>query len=100
MAKNFLTSMDTRPTDTRLGPYLIDTAVATGTLDEAIGALTLAYEVVLNESGTNQMLSHAFCSMKLAIDRLDELRETLAEAKSVEVAHGRKRHGAAIVPHG
>jgi len=88
MAKHIFTSMDTRPTDTRLGPYLVDTVVATGALDEAIGALTLAYEVVCHEAGRNRMLAHVFCSMRLAIDRLEELRDTLSEAQSVEVSHG------------
>ena len=87
MADNII-RMDTRPMDTRLGPYLVDTVAATGALDEAIGALTLAYEVVSREAGRNQMLAHAFCSMKLAINSLDELRDTLSEAESVEVAHG------------
>ncbi len=80
--------LDTRPIDTRMGPYLVDTTAATSTLDEAIGALTLAYEVVCREAGRNQMLSHAFCSMRLAINSLDVLRDTLSEAQSVEVAHG------------
>ena len=80
--------LDRRPTDTRMGPYLIDTIAATCALDEAIGALTLAYEAVLREAEGNQTLAHTFGCMNLAIERLDTLRDTLAEAKSVEVAHG------------
>lgn len=81
------TPIDTRPIDTRLGPYLVDTIAATCTLDEAIGALTLAYEAVNREAGTNQTLGHAFGCMRLAIESLDTLRDTLSEAESVEVAH-------------
>jgi hypothetical protein len=62
MADNII-RMDTRPIDTRLGPYLVNTTAATAALDEALGALTLAYEAVCREAGTNQMLAHAFCSM-------------------------------------
>jgi hypothetical protein len=80
-------SIDPRPTDTRMGPYLVDTGAATETLDNAIGALTLAYEAVSAETGTNQTLGHAFCAMALAIKTLDVLRDTLSEAKSVEVGH-------------
>jgi hypothetical protein len=60
----------------------------TCTLDEAIGALTLAYEAVNSEAGTNQTLGHAFGCMRLAIDSLDTLRDTLSEAECAEVAHG------------
>ena len=81
MAENNVTSINTR-----LGPYLVDTTAATVALDESIGALTLAYEAVFRESGTNQMLAHAFSCMNLAIARLDKLRDTLSDAKSVEVA--------------
>jgi hypothetical protein len=82
MASNNLS----RPTTDRVGPHLLDKNGAVCVLDEAIGALTLAYETVEKESGTNQALAHAFCSMRLAIVRLDELRNTLAEAR--EVANG------------
>jgi hypothetical protein len=81
-------SIAARPTHTRMGPYLVDTSAATETLDNAIGALTLAYEAVSHEAGTNETLSHSFCAMALAIKTLDVLRDTLSEAKSVEVAHG------------
>jgi hypothetical protein len=88
MAKSTnVVSIDPRPTDTRMGPYLVDTGAATETLDNAIGALTLAYEAVSAETGTNQTLGHAFCAMALAIKTLDVLRDTLSEAKSVEVVH-------------
>lgn len=80
------TRIDIRPIDTRLGPYLVDTIASTCTLDEAIGALTLAYEAVFHESGTNQTLAHAFGCIRLAIESLDTLRDTLSEAESVEVA--------------
>jgi hypothetical protein len=82
------TRIDTRPIDTRMGPHLVDTIAATCTLDEAIGALTLAYEAVFHEAEGNQMLAHAFGCMRLAIESLDVLRDTLSEAESVEVAHG------------
>jgi hypothetical protein len=87
MADNII-RLDTRPINTRMGPYLVDTLAATGTLDEAIGALTLAYEAVLREAGTNQTLSHAFGCIRQSIVSLDTLRDTLSEAKSVEVTHG------------
>jgi hypothetical protein len=48
-----------------------------------IGALTLAYEAVLREAGRNQTLGHAFGSMRLAINSLDKLGDTLSEAESV-----------------
>ncbi len=79
--------IDVRPIDIRLGPYLVDTIAATCTLDEAIGALTLGYEAVNLEAGTNETLSHAFGCIRLAIQSLDTLRDTLSDAKSVEAAH-------------
>ncbi|MDB6083720.1 MAG: hypothetical protein JWN43_1601 [Gammaproteobacteria bacterium] len=82
------TPIDTRPVDTRLGPYLVDTIAATGALDEAIGALTFAYEAVCQEAGRNQTLAHAFCCMRLVINCLDNLRDTMSEAEAVEVRHG------------
>jgi hypothetical protein len=82
------TRIDNPPVDTRLRPYLVDTIAATGTLDEAIGALTLAFETVLREAGTNEALSHAFGCMRLVIESLDKLRDRLSEAESVEVSHG------------
>ncbi|HEV7611430.1 MAG TPA: hypothetical protein VGO37_06115 [Steroidobacteraceae bacterium] len=81
------TRIDTRPHATRVGPYLVDTIAATCTLDEAIGALTLAYEAVNREAGTNQTLGHAFGCIRLAIESLDTLRDTLSEAASAEVSH-------------
>jgi hypothetical protein len=72
----------------RLGPYLVDTIDATCTLDEAIGALSLAYDAVIREAGANQTLAHAFGSMRLSINCLNNLRGTLLEAEAVEVAHG------------
>lgn len=75
------------PINPRLGPYLVDRTAATCTLDEAIGALTLAYEAVFSEAGTNETLSHAFGCIRLAIQSLDTLRDTLSEAESAEVAY-------------
>jgi hypothetical protein len=60
-------SFDNRPIDSRLGPYLVDTIAATATLDETIGALTLAYDAMCREAGRNETLAHAFCSMRLVI---------------------------------
>ena len=74
--------------DTRLGPYLVDTMAATGTLDEAIGALTLAFEAVCQEAGTNETLSHAFGCMRLVIESLGQLRDKLSEAPAAEAPHG------------
>lgn len=71
--------------DHRLGPYLVDGTAATCTLDEAIGALTLAYEAVNLEAGTNETLSHAFGCIRLAIGSLDTLRDTLSEAEPADV---------------
>jgi hypothetical protein len=79
---------DNITTGTRLGPYLVDTIAATCALDEAIGALTLAEEAVFREARRSDTLSHAFGCMRLALKSLDALRDTLSEAKSVEVAHG------------
>jgi hypothetical protein len=76
------------PINTRLGPYLVDTIAATCTLDEAIGALTLAFEAVCREAGTNQTLAHAFGCIRQSIASLDTLRDTLSEAESAGVAHG------------
>jgi hypothetical protein len=76
------------PVEPKLRPYLVDTIAATGALDEAIGALTFAYEAVCHEAGRNQTLAHAFCCMRLVINSLDNLRDTLSEAESVEVDHG------------
>ncbi|HMH29058.1 MAG TPA: hypothetical protein VK580_10760 [Steroidobacteraceae bacterium] len=74
--------------DTRLGPYLVDTMAATGTLDEAIGALTLAHDAVFKEAGMNQTLAHAFSTMRLAINKLDELRDTISDAMPAEATNG------------
>jgi hypothetical protein len=49
-------SIDPRPTDTRMGPYLVDTGAATETLDNAIGALALACDAVSGETGTKRNL--------------------------------------------
>ena len=77
--------IDTRPIDARMGPYLVDTTAATCALDEAIGALTLAYEAVLQEAGSDLTLTHAYGCMRLAIESLDALRDTLSEAKTAEI---------------
>ncbi|MBS0366722.1 MAG: hypothetical protein JSR67_12955 [Proteobacteria bacterium] len=46
-------------------------------LDEIQGTVALAYDTVLREAGTNQELTHAWCSLGLASEALGALRKDL-----------------------
>lgn len=51
-------------------------------LDEIQGAVALAYDTVLQEAGTNQELTHAWCSLGLVKEALSTLRRDLEAAET------------------
>ena len=77
--------------DTCTQLQLVNGPDATETLDEAIGALNLAFDAVLGEAGPNQTLSCAFSCMALAIKSLKDLRGTMAAAKNAPTLESRDR---------
>jgi hypothetical protein len=75
----------TRPGDLRL----MDTGLAIVAVDQVIGTIRLAEDAVRDNSGPNDLLSHAAMALQLAQEKLDRLRDELEAAPHPEgVIHG------------
>jgi hypothetical protein len=75
-----------------LGAPIFKPGQAIRTIDQITAAVSMAGDVVQNESATNQRLADSWLVLELADEKIQELRNSLEQADSsearAEMAHG------------